>query len=61
MDKIITQLFNNQLQLNNHIGNINNTEVFEGTYNNKSKSNNGYNSVIIDIMHIMFRNSHNSQ
>ena len=38
MDKFITQLFNNQLQLNNHIGNINNTEVFEGTYNNNSKT-----------------------
>ena len=38
MDTIITQLFNNQLKLDNRIGNINNTEVFEGTYNNNSKT-----------------------
>ena len=38
MNNFITKLFNNQLQLQNHLGYENNTEVFEAVYNNNSKS-----------------------
>ena len=37
MDTLISRLFNKQLQLQNHLGYENNTEFFEGKYNNNSK------------------------
>jgi serine/threonine protein kinase len=36
MDTLISKLFNNQLHLQNHLGYENNTEVYEGKYNNNS-------------------------
>ena len=37
MDKLIKDLFNNQLELQNHLGIENNAEMYEGKYNNNSK------------------------
>lgn len=37
MDQLIKEIFNNQLELQNHIGIENNAEVYEGKYNNNSK------------------------
>ena len=37
MDKIIKDLFNDQLDLENHLGVENNAEIYEGKYNNNSK------------------------
>jgi hypothetical protein len=40
MNNVLSKLFNNQLELMNHIGNENNANVYDGIYNNNSKMTN---------------------
>ena len=40
MNNVLSKLFNNQLELMNHVGYENNTNVFEGIFNNNSKMTN---------------------
>jgi serine/threonine protein kinase len=40
MNNVLSKLFNNQLELMNHIGNENNASVYDGVYNNNSKMTN---------------------